>query len=81
MVAVATQAVADCSHWVVMGAAVRVEGVRAQLVGDSQVVAVAASLAVDSCGRCPKVGKPWLIAAGIAAAIAIPLALDDNDAS
>lgn len=35
------------------------------------------------CGACAgaggRVGKPWLIALGIAAAIAIPLALDDDD--
>jgi hypothetical protein len=35
----------------------------------------------DSCCKSGMVGKPWLIAAGIAAAIAIPLALDDDDAS
>ncbi len=32
------------------------------------------------CAGC-RVGSPWLIALGIAAAIAIPLALDDDDAS
>ena len=33
------------------------------------------------CGAGCRVGSPWLIAVGIAAAIAIPLALDDDDAS